>query len=73
MCRSPGGVTFKNWSEYLTILGFGLVMEEENTKETVKDALDIKLRLMSINGAGNRRYFGFIESSEDRTALGADR
>ncbi len=59
----PASPSFFSFAEYTTVLGFGLINQHEYAVQC-EDELpdhDMELRLMTIPGAGNRRYLGFLE------------
>ncbi|KAK2808156.1 hypothetical protein FQN50_004897 [Emmonsiellopsis sp. PD_5] len=53
-------VSFVNFDEYITVLGYGLISEEETQKALSKglDESTTCLRLIKIPGCGDRRYEG---------------
>ncbi|KAL4788904.1 P-loop containing nucleoside triphosphate hydrolase protein [Aspergillus venezuelensis] len=55
--------SFRTWSEYQTIMGYGVIYEHENRLRTIQALEDqvLSLRVMSIPDAMNRRYLAFLE------------
>lgn len=62
--------SFSSQDEYVTVLGFGAIQEDEVTSEEARTLQDesVRLRLMTIPGAGDRRYLAFLECPDSVSA-----
>ena len=59
----PASPSYLSFEEYTTVLGFGLINQHEHTVQCAGELPEhvMNLRLMTIPGAGDRRYLGFLE------------
>lgn len=63
-------IPFSSQDEYTTVLGFGAIQEHEYEFDAAQSITcdQLRLRLMTIPGAGNRRYLAFLECPKGMTA-----
>src|SRR2546430_6840876 len=63
----PASPCFFSFAEYTTVLGFGLINQHEYTLACEENLPEhtMNLKLMTIPGASDRRYLGFLECPDD--------
>ena len=59
----PPCLAFSSFAEYVTVIGYGVVQEEELASNKIKklDDVDIPMRVIEVPYAGNRRYIAFLD------------